>query len=321
MNLLITGAAGYLGKETVRIISTQNPSYKIFASDIRDENPFYGKENIEYHKLDIRSSELSQFMNGKDIDVVVHLACMVPGRKKVSRELEYNVDVLGTKNVLEASGANNVKKIIITSSGAAYGYHADNPDWLNEEDPLRGNYEFAYSHHKKLVEQLMSEYKEKFPLMKQLILRPGAILGKTVQNQITNLFDQPVIWGLRGSDSPFTFIWDEDVVQIIVEGITSDAEGAFNLAGDGKLSMAQIAKILKKPYIPLPATLVKTGLFTLNKLGLTTYGPDQINFLRYRPVLSNKKLKAGLFKPRKSTAETFYYYLQENSKEFQEINL
>ncbi|MEZ5024266.1 MAG: hypothetical protein R2728_13575 [Chitinophagales bacterium] len=40
-------------------------------------------------------------------------------------------------------------KFIVTSSGAAYGYYADNAEWLKEEDPIRGNQEFPY----KLVQE------------------------------------------------------------------------------------------------------------------------------------------------------------------------
>ena len=56
------------------------------------------------------------------------------------REFEYSVDVLGTENVLQACRAAGVRKIVVSSSGAAYGYHADNPEWLSEDDPVPVSY-------------------------------------------------------------------------------------------------------------------------------------------------------------------------------------
>jgi len=91
--------------------------------------------------------------------------------------------------LLEACISTGVKRIIVTSSGAAYGYHADNPEWLVEHDRLRGNEEFAYSHHKRLVEEMMDDYREKHPELEQVIFRIGTILGKNVNNQITALFE------------------------------------------------------------------------------------------------------------------------------------
>lgn len=84
----------------------------------------------------------------------------------------------------------------------------------------------------------------------------------------------------------------------------------INLAGDGALSMREIAAILKKPYLPLPVRLVKSTLWLLRKLRLSQYGPEQVNFLRYRPVLSNQKLKTEFgYVPRKNSQEVFEYYL------------
>lgn len=79
------------------------------------------------------------------------------------------MDVIGTKNVLDACIHNNVKKVIISSSGAAYGYHSDNPEWIKETDRIRGNDSFPYSKHKRLVEEMLLEYREKYPQLKQVV--------------------------------------------------------------------------------------------------------------------------------------------------------
>ena len=53
------------------------------------------------------------------------------------------------------------------------------------------------------------------------------------------------------------FIWDQDVVSIIRKGLEKGASGIYNLAGDGALSLREIAEILRKPYRPLPAGLIR----------------------------------------------------------------
>lgn len=310
--VLITGAAGYLGSEVIKVISKDSRFEKIIGADVRDRPAYLDGLNFTYVKADVRDAGgMLRLMKEHQIDTVVHLASIVNPGKDSSRAFEYAVDVQGTQNVLDACIQTGVKKIIVTSSGAAYGYHKENAEWIDEKDPIRGNYEFAYSHHKKLVEEMLAAYRKSNPELKQLIFRPGTILGVTTKNQITNLFEKKIVMGIKGSKSPFVFIWDRDVVNCVVKGIIEDRDGIFNLAGDGALSLKEIAEILKKPYLPIPPGFLSGALGVLKKMSLTQYGPDQVNFLRYRPVLSNKRLKSEFgYIPEKTSRDTFLFYLE-----------
>jgi len=237
--------------------------------------------------------------------VVVHLACIVTPGPGSSRAFEYSVDVDGTRNLLQACVRHGVRRIIVSSSGAAYGYHADNPAWLNEDDALRGNETFAYSWHKRLVEEMLSSYRKQQPQLEQVVLRIGTILGASVDNQITALFERRRPIAIRGSDSPFVFVWDQDVVGAILHGLDGPT-GVFNLAGDGQLGIAEIAARMGKRCLVLPPALLKAALFLLARLRLTRYGPEQVDFLRYRPVLDNRRLKEVFgYQPRLDSAAVF----------------
>jgi UDP-glucose 4-epimerase len=72
-----------------------------------------------------------------------------------------------------------------------------------------------------------------------------------------------------------------------------------------------MAHLMNKPYISLPVSLVKGALWALKGVGLTQYGPEQVDFLRYRPVLSNRRLKEEFgYIPRMTTQQVFQYYLE-----------
>ena len=141
------------------------------------------------------------------------------------------------------------------------------------------------------------------------MFRPGAILGDSTHNQITDLFETAVVLGVAGSDAPFTFIWDRDVVACIVKGITENASGVYNLAGDGMTSMPEIARRLGKRYVPVPAWVLRLALAIARPLRLSPYGPEQVDFLRYRPVLANARLKEVFgYTPQLSSSEAFERY-------------
>lgn len=307
--VLITGGAGYLGgKLADRLLRSSR--HELVIADIKEASPFPASPGLEYHKADVREAAMAELIARTRPDVVIHLAAIVVPPKNSTREFERSVDVDGTKNVLDACVKHGVRRIVITSSGAAYGYHPDNPPWIKETDPLRGNEEFAYAWHKRLVEQMLAELRASYPELEQVVFRVGTILGEGVRNQITNLFEMPRLVGVRGGDDRFVFVWDEDVAGCLERAIDSPATGIFNVAGDGAVAMGELARRMGKRYIRLPAGLFRFALALAKPLGLSRYGPEQVKFLQYRPVLDNAKLKTEFgYLPSKSSSEVFDFYL------------
>ncbi|GAA5132856.1 SDR family oxidoreductase [Alloalcanivorax gelatiniphagus] len=301
--ILITGAAGYIGRQLGERLAAH---HQVLGLDVRvpEGLPF------ECRQGDIRDPALGRWMAEQGTRVVVHLAAVL--EDSGDRARDHDIDVNGTRNVLEACVANGVEQLIVTSSGAAYGYHADNPPWLDEDAPLRGNPEFAYSDHKRQVEELLARYRHDHPRLGQLILRPGTVLGATTHNQITALFEGRRVLAIAGSDSPFVFIWDQDVVGAILHGIDTGARGVYNLAGDGALPIQRVAALLGKPLRVVPAWLLAGALAVGKRLRLTGHSPEKVNFLRYRPVLDNRRLKQEFgYRPRKTSEETFRFFIEQ----------
>jgi UDP-glucose 4-epimerase len=304
--VLVTGGGGYLGSQVVAGLAGSD---LVVSLDVREVPADKRSPRVVHATADIRDPGIVELLREHRIDTVVHLAAIVTPGKKADREFEYQVDVEGTRNLLQACVAAGVAHVIVSSSGAAYGYHADNPPWLTETDAIRGNEEFAYSWHKRLVEEMLAEHRRTQPQLKQTIFRIGTILGATVRNQITALFDKPRPLAIAGADSPFVFIWDQDVVGAILHGIRTGRAGIFNVAGDGALTIHEVAARMGKRCRVLPAALLQSALWAGKLVGLTQYGPEQLRFLRYRPVLDNRRLKEEFgYVPRKTSAEVFDFW-------------
>jgi UDP-glucose 4-epimerase len=171
---------------------------------------------------------------------------------------------------------------------------------------VRGNEAFAYAHHKRLVEEMLADWRERHPALEQVVFRVGTILGEHTRNQITALFERPRLIALRGSASPFVFVWDRDVAGAIEHAVMGGPPGIYNVAGDGALGIGEIAERLGKRCLTLPPGLLRALLALLHPLGLSRYGPEQVDFLRYRPVLDNRRLKEVFgYRPKLSSAEVF----------------
>jgi UDP-glucose 4-epimerase len=87
--------------------------------------------------------------------------------------------------------------------------------------------------------------------------------------------------------------------------------GIYNVAGDGALTVPQIARRLRKPLLTVPAPVLGIALAIGSALRLTEHGAEKVRFLRYRPVLRNDRLKHEFgYTPQLSSAEAFEQYLR-----------
>lgn len=305
--VLVTGGGGFLGSHVATALAARDDVDLVISGDVR--MPTGARPGVVDVLLDVTDAgSITPVLRQHRIDTVVHLAAIVnPGRDVT---MEYRVDVEGSANVLAACIEAGVGRIVVSSSGAAYGYHPDNPAWITENDPLRGNDAFPYSRHKRLVEEMLAEHRRTHPELTQVVFRIGTILGPTVRNQITTLWEARRLLHIRGSDSPFVFVWVDDVAAAMVRAATEGPAGAFNVAGDGAMTVPEIAERLGKKVLSIPASVLRIALRIGRMLRLTEHGPEKVPFLQYRPVLANDRLKTEFgFTPARTSREAFEEYL------------
>jgi UDP-glucose 4-epimerase len=306
----VVGASGCLGGLVIAALQRDRRSVqRILALDAQPLPRAVHADGLVFEEMDVRSARLAEVLEEHQIDTVVHLACIVTPTRGMTRNTQYAIDVDGTHNVLEACVEKGVRQLVITSSGAAYGFHVDNPPRVDEGCPLRGNEELPYARHKRLVEELLAKYRTSHPELLQLVFRPAIVLGTTASKPVTSMFERSVLLNVSGNDARFVFVWDEDVAACIVKGIHERHGGIYNLAGDGALTMREIASITGAQCVPVSAALLKSALALMKRLRLTAAGPEQVTFLRYRPVLANAALKQDFgFIPTKTSREVFESY-------------
>jgi len=178
-NLTLIGASGFVGTRLIELLK-QNSNYHLKNID-KNQSPVYPEITTI---ADIRDKEkLKTLLQNQD--VVVLLAA--EHRDDVSpTSLYYDVNVQGTRNVLEAMDTCGVKKIIFTSSVAVYGLNKDNPNEKHPVDPFN-----HYGKSKWQAEEILHEWYDKNSDRKTLtIVRPSVIFGERNRGNVYNLLKQ-----------------------------------------------------------------------------------------------------------------------------------
>jgi len=213
MNALVTGGSGYFGSILVEFL--QKKGYTVTNFDITDSTN--SNPEVRFKKGDIRDFEavLDACINQ---DIIFHNVAQVPLAK--DDKLFFEVNVTGTRNLLEAALQTPVKKVVYTSSSAVFGIPARNP--VNNKTiprPLE-----PYGEAKYAGELLCHEYCDQG--LDVSIVRPRTILGHGRLGIFGVLFD----WISEGID---VFVADEgeNIYQFIH---ADDLANAIMLAGEKK---------------------------------------------------------------------------------------
>lgn len=300
--IMVTGAAGVVGRALLAELA--QTTHEVIACD--ETAPQDLPANARFYPMDVTTDTALRVMARTQPEVVVHLAGVMSLPQNTHPKSAYAVEVEGTRAVVTAALAVDVKRVVIPSSEAAYGYHADNPVPLRECHAVRGNKGLASAHNKRLIEEFLAEVRENAPQLEQVVLRVGTVLGRGTHSQITDLFQKPRLLAVRGATNPFVFVWQRDLARILLRAATDGPEGTFNVAGDGALTLEDLSAMLGKPVLRLPAWLLRAALFVAHALGLTTCGPEQVRMWQYRPILSNAALKRDFgYTPEKTSREVF----------------
>lgn len=186
MKILVTGGSGFLGINLVRYLLERN--HEVVSLDITDFDYPDVNDKITEIKGDIRNLDIvEKAIEG--IDIVVHTAAALPLYKA---EEIFTTDVEGTRNLIEASFRQNVKRFIHISSTAVYGIPDHHP--LYESDLLDGV--GPYGEAKILAEEECLKFRKKGKCVP--IIRPKSFIGPERLGVFALFYD----WAKDGKNFP-----------------------------------------------------------------------------------------------------------------------
>ena len=272
MKFLVTGGAGFIGHNVVRILEQQG--HECIVIDTCTDYGFVPKEELTYlvdnrlkrintqiRKIDIREGVfVDTIFKTYRPDVVIHMASF-PRQKVVEQNPVLASDVMtnGLINLLEKSKKYAVKKFVYISSSMVYGNFETDVDETAQCNPI-GQYGIM----KFMGEKLVEDYSRR-GCFDHVVIRPSAVYGEwDVEDRVVSKFMTKAMRGetlkVNGPDEVLDFTYVEDTAQGIVLAATKDiangniynitrseqrqwnlkdaAELAIKIAGQGSLEVA-----------------------------------------------------------------------------------
>jgi UDP-glucose 4-epimerase len=313
MRYVITGGSGYIGSRLVELLSRSDDTEQIVICDLAP--PLVYRPKTQFERVDVRDREaVRAVLERSGADALIHLAFIL--NPSHDEHLMYDVDVNGTHNVLEAAAAAGTQQVLVTSSSTAYGAFPDNPMPLTEDDPVRGVASFPYARDKTESDRLCQLWAAAHPDRVMTIVRPCIVFGPNVDNYIVRLWTKAPFTPDTGHlDRPIQFVHEDDVVEAIAALLLGRHGGAFNVAGDGLMTLRECAEVTGSPIRRMPLRAYRGLARALWGARVSEAPPGQIEFALHPWVVSNEKLKrtAG-WSPRYTSRETFEITMRAHGK-------
>jgi nucleoside-diphosphate-sugar epimerase len=321
LTVAVTGPTGTFGYGLMPLLQKDRRIARIVGIARREFDPASeGWSKMEYRRGDVREPDaLEQAFRGAD--VVVHLAFMITGT--ASRPTIRAINVEGTLNAFRAAAAAGAKRFVYASSVAAYGFHSDNPIGMTEEWPVRPAAKLFYAQEKAEIESLLAAEADEHPKLDLYLLRPPIVVGPhtigakdvmpapvaALGKRLMALLDRlPVPFPAIAPDLPVQLIHEEDVGRAFVQCIVAAGPpGAYNIAGDGVLTGAQVAREFGLAPLRVPAGIVQSAAAAVASLPAPSFLPPATEWVEaasHPAIMDVSKAKRELgWKPRYSTLE------------------
>jgi UDP-glucose 4-epimerase len=295
LTVAVTGPTGDIGRALLRAAERDGRVGRILGMARRPFDPqALGLTKTEYRQGDVLDRAAIDALVA-EADVVVHLAFVIVGGLEETR----SVNLEGSRNVFAAAAAApRAKRLVYTSSVAAYGFHEDNPQPLTEDAPARGTDAHYYSAQKAELEAALREAVDGSAI-DSYVLRPSIVAGGDATFMIEVIpalvrrlpFMRPV---LPDPGVPFQLVHQDDVASALLAAIAGDGPpGAYNLASAGELTMGDMAKALGWFSVPVPrASVDLTALVA--RLPLVPAKAQWLNAFRVPVVMDTARAREQL---------------------------
>jgi UDP-glucose 4-epimerase len=320
LTVAVTGPTGDIGRAYLRALDRRREVGRVVGMARRPFDPAsLGLRKTEYRQGDVLDADAVRDLVA-EADVVAHLAFIIFGNPDEA----HRVNLQGSRTVFAAAAAAPaVKRLVYTSSVAAYGFHPDNPQPLTEDVDPRGTAMHHYSAHKAELESALDDALAG-SATEAYVLRPCIVAGEDATAVIRELPYVQVAGRLPGAvrralgavpvlapvvpdpGVPFQLVHHDDVAAALVAATLGRGEpGVYNLAGPGELTMKELAGALGWHTVPVPGVAVDAAAEIVARLPWLPAHAQWVNTVRVPVLMDTSRARRALgWRPRHDARDT-----------------
>jgi nucleoside-diphosphate-sugar epimerase/phosphohistidine swiveling domain-containing protein len=257
VRIAVTGASGVLGRGLATRLLSQGHE----VAGMARHRPESWPSAADFVAADIRDAgAVRRALAGAD--VVAHCAWATnPGHNS---EITRQVNIGGTRNVLDAMAETGARRIVFASSAHVYGGGEAPHSEHSDTSPAS-----AEGQLKTRVEQLLAESGAEW-----VAIRSALTLGRSVDNRVRRLLALPAFRD-RSGDRRMQVVHLDDALRLFNRALveTDIAGGPVNLAASGELTFRQIAAALRRP------------------VGWLGFDPAELRLVQGAPLMDTSRLE------------------------------
>lgn len=302
--ILVTGANGLIGSQICKLLLELNIPFKAMRRSNSDIT-LLSNNNVKWVEGDILDTVTLQ-EHLKDVKVVIHCAAVVSYHKE-DEDLMYQVNVEGTRNVVDTCIEEGIQQLIHVSSIAALGKKPD-IDTIDEKDNwVESPMNSVYARTKYLSE--LEAWRGYHEGMGVCMVNPSVVIAPGD--------------GKRSSSKLLKYIWDEknfftegklnyvdarDIAKVVIDIYKRNIVGERFILNAGNIAYKDIFEKIAERFEKRPPS-IKVGKNLLKFIYLI----DQTKYFltRIKPVVTKEMLKS---------TRSNYLYVNQKSKDFFDID-
>jgi nucleoside-diphosphate-sugar epimerase len=305
LTVAVTGPTGDIGRSLLRVLEASPRVGRVAAMARRPFDPAAaGLTKTEYRQADVLDpSAVREVIAGAD--VVVHLAFMIMGGARDTTR----INLTGSRNVFDAAVAAGTSRLVYASSVAAYGFGPDNPPVLTEDLEPRGTARHYYSAQKAELEATLQDLlsgsdTDAYVFRPCVVAGPDALtlvetipyvqLSEKMPSALRRALElvpaiRPV---LPNPGVPFQLVHHDDVATALEAAVLGRGEpGIYNLAGDGTLTLGDLADALGWYSVPVPELAIGATAEIVARLPFVPAEAQWIESLRRSVIMDTSRAR------------------------------
>jgi UDP-glucose 4-epimerase len=274
MKVLVTGGSGFIGSNLVDKLIEKNYEVIVIDNEYSDaHDQFYWNDKAKNYKYDIRDYKNTRSLYD-GVDYIFHLAAEARIQPAIQNPIEaISINSVGTCTVLQCAREAGVKKVMYSSTSAAYGMNQPPNVETQSDDCLN-----PYSISKVNGEKLCKMYTDLFGL-KTVIFRYFNVYGERqpIRGQyapVIGIFlrqhalGEPLtIVGDGNQRRDFVYVGDVVNANILASTVDIDEElygTVFNVGNGKNYSVNEIAEVICNNTTNIPSRIGEVSLSLCN---------------------------------------------------------